>query len=122
MGFITVKNNVYSILKWSSRLHVSTLWGSSSGLYNVLKLSIHKRYFANGMPLAKYRLCIDSFSALLRPDDEPYRVETCSLVDYFNMEYKLCFTVIKIRSSISFRDIYGHDFEQHALLSNFLFR
>jgi hypothetical protein len=47
--FITVKHNLYSILKELTRLHVLTLWRSSSGLYNVLKLSIHKRYFASGI-------------------------------------------------------------------------
>jgi hypothetical protein len=45
--------------------------------------------------LAIYRLCTDSFNTLYRPDDDPHRVETCSLVDCFQYNTKLCLTVIK---------------------------
>jgi hypothetical protein len=41
MIFITVKHNFHYIEN-KIRLHVSTLWGSSSSLYNVMKLLVHK--------------------------------------------------------------------------------
>jgi hypothetical protein len=50
MIFITVKHNLYYIEN-KLRLHVSTLWGSSSGLYNVMKLLVHKNYILpDGIP------------------------------------------------------------------------
>jgi hypothetical protein len=56
MFIIIVEHNLYYILI-IARLHVSTLWGSSSGLYNILKPSIHKLYFAKRDPVLCY-ICI----------------------------------------------------------------
>jgi hypothetical protein len=47
--FIAVVLNLYYI-KNKLRLHVSTLWGSSSGLYNVTKLLDIKQYIARRDP------------------------------------------------------------------------
>jgi hypothetical protein len=65
---------------------------NSIALYSYLIIYAYVNH--TGSRLAKYRLCIDSFSALYRPDDDLHSVETCSLVDYFNTVYKLCLTVI----------------------------
>jgi hypothetical protein len=35
------------------------------------------------------------FQYIVEVGDDPHRIETCSIVDYFNIVYKLCLTVIK---------------------------
>jgi hypothetical protein len=48
--FITIKHNLYYIEN-KLKLHVSTLWVSSSGLYIVMKLLVHKNnILPDGIP------------------------------------------------------------------------
>jgi hypothetical protein len=67
---------------------------SNTTLYYTENNQLHYMFQPCGRHHQASSLCTDSFNTLYRPDDDPHRVETCSLVDDFQFNTKLCLMVI----------------------------